>query len=343
MTYSVTATLRRLWLPGLFLLIAFALYRLYQYWPQIMLYVIQWQMGFQRELGSLLRGAAKPENSTTLGLIGASFAYGVFHAAGPGHGKLVISTYLATQPSRIKQALHLSLWASLLQAWVAISLIGIAGYLFGLTARQAQGASVWFERASFLLVACMGLFLAWRASRQLWRLHQANQRRHPKLKVRTLMPLGRSSAPPSRIGMLSTPQPQQDEAHCGCGHQHVPDQASLEHADTWRSRLTLVLSMGLRPCSGALLILVLARVMNQFWLGVLATLAMAAGTALTVSMLAIISQRARQLAYRLLQQPGQQTRHLEMAMQGLALLGGLILIAAGTLLMCAPTSLLMPR
>lgn len=341
----LSSLLSRLWRPALVVLIGALGYALYQIWPQLLFQIIQWQVGFQRELGQLLRGAAHAGGDTTLALVGASFAYGVFHAAGPGHGKLVISTYLATQPSKLRQALTMSVWAALLQALVAISLIGVASWLFGLSARQAQGASVWFERGSFLLVAGMGCLLAWRAGRQLRQLlHRARPTSPVPLRVHALQAMTRSTAQPLPIGVQGQrPASASRLPQCGCGHAHVPDQAALNQAEGWRSRLTLVLSMGLRPCSGALLILVLARVMNQFWLGVLATLAMAAGTALTVSLLGILSQRARQLAYRLLQQPGRHARQLEIAMQGLALAGGVILLAAGVLLMSAPTSLLMPR
>lgn len=337
--------LSRFWRPLLCLLIGGIAYALYVCWPQLLFQIIQWQIGFQRELGLLLRTAARSGGDTTLALVGASFAYGVFHAAGPGHGKLVISTYLATQPGRIRQALQLSVLASLLQAAVAIGLIGVASWLFGLTARQAQGASVWFERGSFLLVAMMGGYLAWRAATQIWRLQQQARRQRPQpFTVRGLRPLTTGGALATPVGLQPLAPHSMHDAACGCGHQHVPDQAALEQADNWQSQFAIVLSMGLRPCSGALLILVLARVMNQFGLGMLATLAMAAGTALTVSLLALISQRARQLAYRLLQQqPGRHSHQLAIAMQGLALAGGVVLTLAGLLLMSAPTSVLMPR
>lgn len=114
-------------------------YWLYQQWPQLTYQLIRWQMQFHRKLGGLLRASASLEPGVIASLIATSFAYGVFHAAGPGHGKLVVATYLATQPSRLKQAVRLSAGAAMLQGMVAILLIGVAGWLFDMTARQAQG------------------------------------------------------------------------------------------------------------------------------------------------------------------------------------------------------------
>lgn len=317
---------------GLLLLIGFWLY---QQWPLITYQLIRWQMQFHRELGSLLRASTTLEPGVIASLIATSFAYGVFHAAGPGHGKMVIATYLATQPSRIKQALHLSIAAAMLQGMVAIALIGIAGWVFDMSARQTQGLSVWLDRSSFLLVALMGLFLAQRAARQLWQLRKA---RPASGKLRPLYKANRSAWTSMAARGRPSPQP-----GCGCGNHHIPDSDELAQAKGWFAHLGILLSMGLRPCSGALLILVLAKVMNHFWLGVTATLAMAVGTALTVSLLAILSQRARTLAWAWLRHPSRHGHILQQLALGSALVGGLLLIALGLSLMSAPTSLLMPR
>src|ERR1019366_3323482 len=51
------------------------------------------QSEFYREMSSTIR-AAKSDGSAVLTLLAISFGYGIFHAAGPGHGKAVISSYL---------------------------------------------------------------------------------------------------------------------------------------------------------------------------------------------------------------------------------------------------------
>ena len=100
---------------------------LYRQWPLLTYRLIRWQMEFHRELGSLLRASVDLRWQTIASLLLVSFLYGVFHAAGPGHGKVVLSSYLATQTSRIGQAMLLSTLAALLQAVVAITLIGLTG------------------------------------------------------------------------------------------------------------------------------------------------------------------------------------------------------------------------
>ena len=335
--------IRHLWLPaGTLLVLALIIVGLYPYWPTISYQLLRWQLQFHRELGAMLRASVNQDPVFIASLLATSFAYGVFHAAGPGHGKMVLSTYLTTQPSQLRHALQLSSGAALLQALVAIALIGTTSWLLGMTARQAQALGVWFEKGSFLLVALMGGYLALRALRQGWQLYQEN-RRSPCRVHRILSPAERSPRLSLKSGFQpSATAPDSNPAPCGCGHAHVPTPSDLEQAIDWRSQLGILLSMGMRPCGGALLILVLAKVMGLFWLGILATLAMAAGTALTVALLAIISQRARHLAQRLLKN-SHRTHSWALLGEVVALCGGLILIGVGLSLMLAPTSLLLPR
>ena len=336
--------IRPLWLPvGTLLALALIIIGLYPHWPAISYQLLRWQLQFHRELGAILRASVNQDPLFIASLLATSFTYGVFHAAGPGHGKLVLSTYLTTQPSQLRHALQLSAGAALLQALVAIALIGTTSWLLGMTARQAQALGVWFEKGSFLLVALMGGYLALRALRQGWQLYQLSHR--PSGRVHSILsPAQRSPRLSLKSGFQpSAAAPGSNLPSCGCGHAHVPTSADLEQARDWRSQLGILFSMGIRPCSGALLILVLAKVMNHFWLGVLATLAMAAGTALTVASLALISQRARQLAQRLLH--GSASGHHRWALlgQGVALVGGLLLMGIGISLMVTPGSLLLPR
>ena len=79
--------------------------------------------------------AAKTDGSAAYTLIGISFVYGIFHAAGPGHGKAVISSYLVANDETWRRGVALSFASALLQALTAIAIVGIAAVLLGATAK----------------------------------------------------------------------------------------------------------------------------------------------------------------------------------------------------------------
>ena len=275
---------------------------LWQAWPQVMMKSIIWQRELNQQMSGLLKAVA--ENPTKAGgsLLAFSFIYGVLHALGPGHGKIVITTWLATHPSKLKSSIALTLASSLLQGGVAIALVVVVLSLLQLPARQLHLSSFWLEKGSYALVGVLGLILCWRALKKLRVLLQK-----PKFKAFT----------PHHI----------HNEHCGCGHQHLPTQAQLQSGDDWRARLMIVLSMGMRPCSGAIMVLLFSKVIGVFGWGMLSALAMAAGTSLTISSLALLVHSFRQLAVKL---SGDSAPVLwrQVGWTTLALAGGVILLVA---------------
>ncbi|MGG7520314.1 nickel/cobalt transporter [bacterium BS0013] len=275
---------------------------LWQAWPQVMMKSIIWQRELNQQMSGLLKAVA--ENPTKAGgsLLAFSFIYGVLHALGPGHGKIVITTWLATHPSKLKSSIALTLASSLLQGGVAIALVVVVLSLLQLPARQLHLSSFWLEKGSYALVGLLGLILCWRALKKLRVLLQK-----PKFKAFT----------PHHI----------HNDHCGCGHQHLPTQAQLQSGDDWRARLMIVLSMGMRPCSGAIMVLLFSKVIGVFGWGMLSALAMAAGTSLTISSLALLVHSFRQLAVKL---SGDNAPVLwrQVGWTTLALAGGVILLVA---------------
>ena len=308
-----------LWPLALFLLFALggSLW-LWQAWPQVMMKSIIWQREVNQQMSGLLKAVA--ENPTKAGgsLLAFSFIYGVLHALGPGHGKIVITTWLATHPSKLKSGIGLTLASSLLQGGVAIALVVVVLSLLQLPARQLHLSSFWLEKGSYALVGVLGLILCWRALKKLRALLKK-----PKFKT-------------------FTPHHVHDE-HCGCGHQHLPTQEQLQNGEDWRARLMIILSMGMRPCSGAIMVLLFSKVIGVFGWGMLSALAMAAGTSLTISSLALLVHSFRQLAVKL---SGNKTPVLwrQVGWTTLALAGGVILlVAAVTMWMsAAPFNTLSP-
>ncbi|HED3064719.1 TPA: nickel/cobalt transporter [Kluyvera ascorbata] len=301
----------RRWLPLwplllFFIVAAFGLLWLWHAWPQVMMKSVIWQRDVNQQMSGLLKAVA--ENPTQAGgaLLLFSFVYGVLHALGPGHGKVVITTWLATHPSKLKSSIGLTLAASLLQGLVAIGLVVVVLTLLQLPARQLHLSSFWLEKGSYALVGVLGLLLCWRALKKLRALL-----RKPKFTA-------------------FTPHHVHDQ-HCGCGHQHMLDPKQLERDEDWRARLVIVLSMGMRPCSGAIMVLLFSKVIGVFGWGVASALAMAAGTSITISSLALLVHAFRTLAVKL---SGNRTPVLwrQVGWTTLALAGGVILVAAAVVM-----------
>ncbi|MCD4561648.1 nickel/cobalt transporter [Lelliottia nimipressuralis] len=292
-----------LWPLALFLILAAigALW-LWQAWPQVMMKSILWQRDVNQQMSGMLKAVA--ENPTKAGgsLLIFSFLYGVLHALGPGHGKIVITTWLATHPSKLKSSIGLTLASSLLQGLVAIALVIVVLTVLQLPARQLHMSSFWLEKGSYALVGVLGGLLCWRAIKKLRALL-----RKPTFKAFTAHHV--------------------HDAHCGCGHQHLPTQEQLQGTDDWRARLMIILSMGMRPCSGAIMVLLFSKVIGVFSWGVVSALAMAAGTSLTITSLALLVHSFRQLAVKL---SGNTTPVLwrQVGWTTLALAGGVILLVA---------------
>lgn len=296
------------WPLLIFLIVtAGALFVLWSYWPQILAQSTQWQRAINQELSGLLRQVS--ENPARAGwiLLAVSFSYGVLHALGPGHGKIVITTWLATHPSKLKISLKLTFAASLLQGLVAIALVTLLLVILQLPSRQLHLSSFWLEKGSYLLVGVLGLLLCLRAIRRLRVLLR------PQPRFRHFIP-----------------QHVHDE-HCGCGHQHVPDPQKFSVGDDWRARLMVIVSMGIRPCSGAIMVLLFSKVIGVFSWGIFSALAMALGTAMTLSGLALLVHGCRNLAIRL-SKNRPSLLWQQVGWSSLALAGGVILVLAAVVM-----------
>lgn len=295
------------WPLLLFMVVAlFGALWLWQAWPQVVMRSALWQREVNIQMSTLLKAVA--ENPTKAGgtLLLFSFVYGVLHALGPGHGKVVITTCLATHPSKLKPAIGLTLASSLLQGLVAILLVVVVLSLLALPARQLHLSGYWLEKGSYLLVGVLGLLLCWRALKRLRQLLQA-----PRFRAFT----------PHHV----------HHDNCGCGHQHLPTQSQLQNGGDWRARLVIVLSMGMRPCSGAIMVLLFSKVIGVFAWGVASALAMAAGTSLTISGLALLVHGFRQLAVKI---SGKRAPVLwrQIGWTTLALAGGVVLVSAAVVM-----------
>src|SRR5207253_8348707 len=126
--------------------------------------VIGWillkQAEFYKQFAGLIR-AAKSDGSAAWSLFGLSFLYGIFHAAGPGHGKAVISSYMVANEETWRRGVVLSFASALLQALVAVVLVGIAAVMLNATAATMNRAVNAIEIVSYSLIILIGLRLLW--------------------------------------------------------------------------------------------------------------------------------------------------------------------------------------
>jgi nickel/cobalt transporter (NicO) family protein len=128
-----------------------------------------------------------------------------------------------------------------------------------------------------------------------------------------------------------------DHSHQGhvhdehCGHSHGPLPSELAGPGGWRRGIGAIFAVGLRPCSGAILVLVFALAQGLFWAGIAATFVMGLGTAITVAAIAVLAVSARGVARRIssVSDGGGALimRGIEFAAAGLVLLFGLGLLS----------------
>ena len=259
-------------------------------------WILAKQAEFYRMLSSTIR-AAKADGSAAYTLLGISFIYGVFHAAGPGHGKAVISSYLVANNETWRRGIALSFASAILQALTAILIVGVAAVLLGATAKMMGDTVRVIEMVSYGLIILIGLRLFWVKGRAFLHLlrprahdhhdHHAHAHEHDHHHDH-----GHDHAHAHHH------DDDDDEGHAW-GHAHAPEPSELKGRDWWKRGLSAIVAVGLRPCSGAIIVLVFALAQGLFWIGVASTFVMGLGTAITVATIASIAVGARGLAGRL--------------------------------------------
>jgi nickel/cobalt exporter len=304
------------------------------------------QAAFYRSLSGFIR-ASKEDGAAMWGLFGISFLYGVFHAVGPGHGKAVISSYLVANEETWRRGVVLSFASAGIQSVVAIVVVAIAAVLLGATAKTIGLTVHLVEIVSYGLVILIGLRLLYVKGRGF--LLGCRELTWTQAPVLTLSP-GHSgntfSLPTPRLGAMSMRGGQcmvdgctghdhgfhcHDDHHGSAwGHAHGPEPAELAGAGGWRRGLSAVVAVGLRPCSGAIIVLIFALAQDLFWTGVGATLIMGLGTAVTVAAIATLAMSARQIASRV---ANARAGFGMLTMRGIEVGAAALIVVFGTLLL----------
>ncbi len=278
-------------------------------------------------------------------LLALSFAYGVFHAVGPGHGKAVISAYLVSSGETARRGIVLSFTAAFVQAVTAVLVVGVIAVILRATAMTMTAATDWFEIASYGLVAVVGGWLLWSKAFGGGHHHHHHHHVHPD-------DLGHDHHDHDHDREHDHHHGHDHHAH---EHEHGYDHrnaaarrpvpaahgAPLDTLVTFLLRAwSTILAVGIRPCSGAIIVLVFALSQGLFAVGVAATFVMALGTGLTVATMATLAVSARTVAVRIAGVDSPRTAKLvkvaEITAAALVLILGLSLLG-GSLVNGLPT------
>ena len=264
-------------------------------------------------------------------LVSLSFLYGVFHAAGPGHGKAVISSYMIANEIQLRRGITIAIISSFLQGITALLVVGTAYLILRGTSISLTNATDFLEQASYLLVAGFGFWMLVRKVRSLVSKsarapapamagmpagmqfhahdddaycacdHTAVQRLAPAKSSLKGFGLSTSAAQPT--GLLGSGKTNKAAVadYCEeCGHAHMPSPQSLGGENfSLKEAFSAVVAVGLRPCSGAIIVVTFSLLNSLYLGGILSVFAMSVGTAITVSLLAITAVSAKGLAVKL--------------------------------------------
>ena len=238
------------------------------------------QRGFQNTIATGLRAARAGQAGAVLALLSACFAYGVVHAAGPGHGKVLIGGYGMSKGAPMLRLGLIALASSLGQAVTAVVLVygGVTMLNLG-RETMVETTETIMAPVSYAAIALIGLWLVWRGVRHMKPVPvpvSAHDHDHDHEH-------GHGHHHDHDHGHAHNHD--HDAAICSsCGHAHGPTIAEVEQAKTLREMLILIASIAVRPCTGALFVLIITWQMGIGALGIAGAFAMALGTAvITIS------------------------------------------------------------
>jgi nickel/cobalt transporter (NicO) family protein len=315
-------------------------------------WILAEQAMFYRMLAGAIRQSAD-DGAALWSLMGISFVYGVFHAAGPGHGKAVISSYVMANDETWRRGLTLSFASAVMQSLTAIAIVGIAVVLLGATAKLIGSTVNLIETASYVIIMLIGLRLLWVKGRGFYNAVRDLRAEHSggdasgHLHCALCAPLPEVQAAAQRVSLQPAGgSAAPSEFHCHgddhdhhhgddldvmpWGHAHGPEPAELAGPGGWRRGVSAVVAVGLRPCSGAIIVLVFALSQGLLWTGVASTFVMGLGTSITVGTIATLAIGAKATAKRFAGHragyAGLFIRGVEVAAAGLVLCFGVLLL-----------------
>jgi ABC-type nickel/cobalt efflux system permease component RcnA len=296
------------------------------------------QRAFQNAMAGGLRAIKAGEPGAVATLLGLCFAYGFFHAVGPGHGKILIGGYGLGRRVPPGRLVGLALASSLAQAATAVALVYAGALLFDWSrARMTAIADDALEPVSYAAIALIGLWLVWRGGRGLARRLRVPGGAVPEPARPAPAPGGRRGRGPALAhahAHAHAPAPARgagSAAVCdSCGHAHGPSLEQAAEIRSLRDAAALIAGVAIRPCTGALFVLILTWRMGIEAAGIAGAFAMGLGTATVTVAVALASVSLREGAFFALAGGG-GARTLAPALEFAA--GALVALVAGQLLL----------
>ena len=239
--------------------------------------VSRWATDTQREVQNAMAGSIRAlrtgQPGATLALWGLCFTYGFVHAAGPGHGKLVIGGYGVAARVPAKRLVGLAVASSLAQALTAVVLVYAAIWALGWGRKELTDvADRTMAPLSYALIIGVGLWLLLRGLRKVWRLRTPAHDHH------------------------------HDHDHHGdgvcdtCGHAHGPTVEQAAEVRSMRDALAVIAAIAIRPCTGAIFLLILTQALGIYWAGIAGAFIMGLGTAAFTGLVALAAVTSRESA-----------------------------------------------
>ncbi len=126
---------------------------------QIFVQIIQWQHKLKQKMSDLIR-VAKSEGhfKPLIFLFGLAFAYGVIHAAGPGHGKVVAMSFVLSHRATLLNGLIFGLCFALIHALSgAVGVVGLRYIIERSVSETLASVTNVTQIVSFGLITLLGL------------------------------------------------------------------------------------------------------------------------------------------------------------------------------------------
>lgn len=257
---------------------------------------MQWavaqQRAFQEELADFIWAARRGETGVVWGLIGACALYGFVHALGPGHGKFLIGSAGLGSRATARAMAGLAMASSVAQGLTAVILVYGGLSILSMGTRWAEDiTNDVLTPLSYGIISVIGVVLIWRGAKAIWPLMRARA-------------ASGSHHHHHDHGHADDHGHSHDHGHghahdeaCGCGHKHGPTLEEVQNLHGWRDALALIAGIAVRPCTGAVIVLVIAWQTELHVLGFAAVLAMALGTGAFTAMVALASVYFREASF----------------------------------------------